>query len=335
MLLWMRHRKLDGPTKSIRIVLPVTELKDPGAPASSQTLGRYPSSRSTDSVQPSRHILDYQIASAQILSSLTALAASASAVEDDSYNVDPSSSRGAPKTREQLSVIDERSSSNSRPRHAGSRRVPQHALSTPPTDLVPWPGKRTSVRRLSPTFPFVILNSTYSRPTPQEYKPTVQSITVAILEYHNVGKSSLLNSQALKGCVRTFTSRKQMESDDLASRSSLDSKPTASPTASPTAIPSSTTNARRVVQTSTRTSRTVYSPSIGHIVCLGEKRLAGGDVHGLIWRDLHARVERWSATRCMVQGMIRYTLQLFPGYARAPNGDIRKTLPPEFRIITP
>lgn len=88
---------------TVRIVLPVTELKDPGAPASSQTLGRYPSSRSTDSVQPSRHILDYQIASAQILSSLTALAASASAVEDDSYNVDPSSSRGAPKTREQLS----------------------------------------------------------------------------------------------------------------------------------------------------------------------------------------------------------------------------------------
>ena len=89
---------------TVRIVLPVmAELKDPGAPASSQTLGRYPSSRSTDSVQPSRHILDYQIASAQILSSLTALAASASAVEDDSYNVDPSSSRGAPKTREQLS----------------------------------------------------------------------------------------------------------------------------------------------------------------------------------------------------------------------------------------
>ena len=61
-----------------------------------------------------------------------------------------------------------------------------------------------------------------------------------------------------------------MESDDLASRSPLDSEPTASPTA----IPSSTTNARRVVQTSTRTSRTVYSPSIGHIVCLGETNVS-------------------------------------------------------------
>ena len=42
------------------------------------------------------------MASEPTLSSLAALAASASAVEDENYNLDPSSSRGAPKTKEQL-----------------------------------------------------------------------------------------------------------------------------------------------------------------------------------------------------------------------------------------
>ena len=42
------------------------------------------------------------MASEPTLSSLAALAASSSGVDDDAYSADPSSSRGAPKTKEQL-----------------------------------------------------------------------------------------------------------------------------------------------------------------------------------------------------------------------------------------
>ena len=42
------------------------------------------------------------MASEPTLSSLAALAASSSAVDDDAYSADPSSSNGAPKTKEQL-----------------------------------------------------------------------------------------------------------------------------------------------------------------------------------------------------------------------------------------
>ena len=52
--------------------------------------------------QPPRSDPDSQMASEPTLSSLAALAASSSTVDDEAYSADPSSSSGAPKTKEQL-----------------------------------------------------------------------------------------------------------------------------------------------------------------------------------------------------------------------------------------
>ncbi|PIL33020.1 hypothetical protein GSI_04469 [Ganoderma sinense ZZ0214-1] len=73
--------------------------KDPGVP-------RLPSLKARNASKhlqpPPRSDPDSQMASEPTLSSLAALAASSSAVDDEAYSADPSSSNGAPKTKEQL-----------------------------------------------------------------------------------------------------------------------------------------------------------------------------------------------------------------------------------------
>ena len=55
-----------------------------------------------DALQPPRLDPDAQMASEPTLSSLAALAESSAAIDDEAFSADPSSSRGAPKTKEQL-----------------------------------------------------------------------------------------------------------------------------------------------------------------------------------------------------------------------------------------
>ncbi|KAI0746018.1 P-loop containing nucleoside triphosphate hydrolase protein [Earliella scabrosa] len=205
--------------------------KDPGVP-------RLPSLKTRNAVKqhphpPPRHDPDSQMASEPTLSSLAALAASASAVEDENYNLDPSSSRGAPKTKEQLRrhyiralhkvidesdiiilVLDARDPEGCRSRlveeevrrreSEGKRLV--FVLNK--VDLIPRENAQAWLRHLrhtTPTLPFKSAGSHQrsnlsSSTAPallrllKAYKPTAQSITVGIVGYPNVGKSSLINS---------------------------------------------------------------------------------------------------------------------------------------------
>ncbi|KAL1938047.1 hypothetical protein VTO73DRAFT_12058 [Trametes versicolor] len=87
-----KSRKLEVPTKS-------KLKKDSGVP-------RLPSLKARNAgkhVQPPpRRDPDAQMASEPTLSSLAALAETSAVVDDQGFSADPSSSRGAPKTKEQL-----------------------------------------------------------------------------------------------------------------------------------------------------------------------------------------------------------------------------------------
>ncbi|EIW53047.1 uncharacterized protein TRAVEDRAFT_75218 [Trametes versicolor FP-101664 SS1] len=61
-----------------------------------------PGNMYNQSPQPPRRDPDTQMASEPTLSSLAALAETSAAVDDEGFSADPSSSRGAPKTKEQL-----------------------------------------------------------------------------------------------------------------------------------------------------------------------------------------------------------------------------------------
>ena len=120
------NRKLDVPTKSSKYIFFVFDYadpeclqelkKDPGVPRLPSLKARNASKQHGHPVssviravpylahhmKPPRLDPDQQMASEPTLSSLAALAASSSTVDDNSYTLDPSSSKGAPKTKEQL-----------------------------------------------------------------------------------------------------------------------------------------------------------------------------------------------------------------------------------------
>ncbi|TBU26707.1 hypothetical protein BD311DRAFT_698127 [Dichomitus squalens] len=218
-----KHRKLDVPSKS-------KLKKDPGVP-------RLPSLKARNAGKharpPPRADPDAQMASEPTLSSLAALAASTSEVDDGAYSADPSSSRGAPKTKEQLrrhyiralhKVIDEADiivlvldardpegcrsrlvEEEVRRREAEGKRL---VFVLNKVDLVPRDNAEAWLRYLrhtTPTLPFKSASSNQrtnlsSSTAPallrllKAYKPSAQSITVGIVGYPNVGKSSLINS---------------------------------------------------------------------------------------------------------------------------------------------
>ncbi|CDO70153.1 hypothetical protein BN946_scf185009.g4 [Trametes cinnabarina] len=225
-----KHRKLDVPTKS-------KLKKDPGVP-------RLPSLKVRNAGKhahpPPRHDPDAQMASEPTLSSLAALAESSAAVDDEAY-ADPSSSRGAPKTKEQLrrhyvralhKVIDESDIvilvlDARDPEGCRSRLVEEEVRRRESEgkklvfvlnkiDLVPKDNAQAWLRYLrhtTPTLPFKSASANQrsnlsSSTAPallrllKAYKPSAQSITVGVVGYPNVGKSSLINSlKRSKACA--------------------------------------------------------------------------------------------------------------------------------------
>ncbi|KAI0766990.1 hypothetical protein C8Q74DRAFT_1354828 [Fomes fomentarius] len=215
------------------IVLVLKELKkDPGVPRLPSLKTRNAAKQHPH--PPPRHDPDAQMASEPTLSSLAALAASSSTMDDDdTYTMDPSSSRAAPKTNEQLRrhyiralhkvidesdiivlVLDARDPEGCRSRlveeevrrreSEGKRLV--FVLNK--VDLIPRDNAQAWLRYLrhtTPTLPFKSASSHQrtnlsSSTAPallrllKAYKPSAQSITVGIVGYPNVGKSSLINS---------------------------------------------------------------------------------------------------------------------------------------------
>ncbi|KAL7277978.1 hypothetical protein ACG7TL_007931 [Trametes sanguinea] len=225
-----KNRKLDVPTKS-------KLKKDPGVP-------RLPSLKARNAGKhahpPPRHDPDAQMASEPTLSSLAALAESSAAVDDEAY-ADPSSSRGAPKTKEQLrrhyiralhKVIDESDIvilvlDARDPEGCRSRLVEEEVRRRESEgkklvfvlnkiDLVPKDNAQAWLRYLrhtTPTLPFKSASANQrtnlsSSTAPallrllKAYKPSAQSITVGVVGYPNVGKSSLINSlKRSKACA--------------------------------------------------------------------------------------------------------------------------------------
>ncbi|OSD02264.1 P-loop containing nucleoside triphosphate hydrolase protein [Trametes coccinea BRFM310] len=180
------------------------------------------------------------MASEPTLSSLAALAESSAAVDDEAY-ADPSSSRGAPKTKEQLrrhyiralhKVIDESDIvilvlDARDPEGCRSRLVEEEVRRRESEgkklvfvlnkiDLVPKDNAQAWLRYLrhtTPTLPFKSASANQrtnlsSSTAPallrllKAYKPSAQSITVGVVGYPNVGKSSLINSlKRSKACA--------------------------------------------------------------------------------------------------------------------------------------
>ncbi|KAI0631838.1 hypothetical protein C8Q77DRAFT_1129408 [Trametes polyzona] len=226
-----KHRKLEVPTRS-------KLKKDPGVP-------RLPSLKARNAskhVQPPPRLdPDAQMASEPTLSSLAALAESSANADDDAYSADPSSSRGAPKTKEQLrrhyiralhKVIDESDIvilvlDARDPEGCRSRLVEEEVRRRESEgkklvfvlnkiDLIPRDNAQAWLRYLrhtTPTLPFKSASahqrSNLSSSTApallrllKAYKPTAQSITVGVVGYPNVGKSSLINSlKRSKACA--------------------------------------------------------------------------------------------------------------------------------------
>ncbi|KAI0764200.1 P-loop containing nucleoside triphosphate hydrolase protein [Trametes elegans] len=226
-----KNRKLDVPLKS-------KLKKDPGVP-------RLPSLKARNAGKhvhpPPRLDPDAQMASEPTLSSLAALAESSAAIDDEAFNADPSSSRGATKTKEQLRrhyiralhkviddsdivilVLDARD-----PEGCRSRLVEEEVRRRESegkklvfvlnkVDLIPRDNAQAWLRYLrhtTPTLPFKSASANQrtnlsSSTAPallrllKAYKPTTQSITVGVVGYPNVGKSSLINSlKRSKACA--------------------------------------------------------------------------------------------------------------------------------------
>ncbi|OJT11715.1 Guanine nucleotide-binding protein-like 3 -like protein [Trametes pubescens] len=181
------------------------------------------------------------MASEPTLSSLAALAETSAAVDDEGLPADPSSSRGAPKTKEQLrrhyiralhKVIDESDIvilvlDARDPEGCRSRLVEEEVRRRESEgkklvfvlnkiDLIPRENAQAWLRYLrhsTPTLPFKSANQSQrtnlsSSTAPglmrllKAYKPSAQSITVGVVGYPNVGKSSLINSlKRSKACA--------------------------------------------------------------------------------------------------------------------------------------
>ncbi|KAH9896090.1 P-loop containing nucleoside triphosphate hydrolase protein [Cubamyces lactineus] len=226
-----KHRKLDVPTKS-------KLKKDPGVP-------KLPSLKVRNAGKhahpPPRLDPDAQMASEPTLSSLAALAESSAAIDDEAFSADPSSSKGAPKTKEQLrrhyiralhKVIDESDIvilvlDARDPEGCRSRLVEEEVRRRESEgkklvfvlnkiDLVPRDNAQAWLRYLrhtTPTLPFKSASANQrsnlsSSTAPallrllKAYKPSAQSITVGVVGYPNVGKSSLINSlKRSKACA--------------------------------------------------------------------------------------------------------------------------------------
>ncbi|KAI0327889.1 P-loop containing nucleoside triphosphate hydrolase protein [Cubamyces sp. BRFM 1775] len=226
-----KHRKLDVPTKS-------KLKKDPGVPKLPSLKVR---NAGKHAQPPPRLDPDAQMASEPTLSSLAALAESSAAIDDEAFSADPSSSRGAPKTKEQLrrhyiralhKVIDESDIvilvlDARDPEGCRSRLVEEEVRRRESEgkklvfvlnkiDLVPRDNAQAWLRYLrhtTPTLPFKSASANQrsnlsSSTAPallrllKAYKPSAQSITVGVVGYPNVGKSSLINSlKRSKACA--------------------------------------------------------------------------------------------------------------------------------------
>ncbi|KAI0820870.1 P-loop containing nucleoside triphosphate hydrolase protein [Trametes gibbosa] len=226
-----KNRKLELPTRS-------KLKKDPGVP-------KLPSLKARNAgkhVQPPARLdPDAQMASEPTLSSLAALAEFSANVDDTTYSGDPSSSRGVPKTKEQLrkhyirslhKVIDESDIvilvlDARDPEGCRSRLVEEEVRRRESEgkklvfvlnkiDLIPRDNAQAWLRYLrhtTPTLPFKSASANQrtnlsSSTAPallrllKAYKPSAQSITVGVVGYPNVGKSSLINSlKRSKACA--------------------------------------------------------------------------------------------------------------------------------------
>ncbi|KAI0641634.1 hypothetical protein C8Q79DRAFT_988412 [Trametes meyenii] len=226
-----KHRKLDVPTKS-------KLKKDPGVPRLPSLKAR---NAGKHVHPPPRLDPDAQMASEPTLSSLAALAESSAAVDDAAFSAGPSSAGGAPKTKEQLRrhyvralhkviddsdivilVLDARD-----PEGCRSRLVEEEVRRRESEgkklvfvlnkiDLIPRDNAQAWLRYLrhtTPTLPFKSASANQrsnlsSSTAPallrllKAYKPSAQSITVGVVGYPNVGKSSLINSlKRSKACA--------------------------------------------------------------------------------------------------------------------------------------
>ncbi|KAH9850486.1 P-loop containing nucleoside triphosphate hydrolase protein [Lenzites betulinus] len=223
-----KNRKLELPTRS-------KLKKDPGVPKlpilKARNAGKHVK-------PPARLDPDAQMASEPTLSSLAALAESSANLDDSE---DPSSSRGALKTKEQLrrhyiralhKVIDESDIvilvlDARDPEGCRSRLVEEEVRRRESEgkklvfvlnkiDLIPRENAQAWLRYLrhtTPTLPFKSASANQrtnlsSSTAPallrllKAYKPSAQSITVGIVGYPNVGKSSLINSlKRSKACA--------------------------------------------------------------------------------------------------------------------------------------